>query len=41
MLERGDVIEPFVLVDHMGIECRVGSGGRKIVFFFPKANTPG
>lgn len=41
MLKVGDKVEPFVLIDHMGIKRKISTGTRKIIFFYPKANTPG
>ena len=41
MLKVGDKVEPFVLIDHIGIKRKISTGTRKIIFFYPKANTPG
>ncbi|MFQ6673147.1 MAG: hypothetical protein ACE5GH_00010 [Fidelibacterota bacterium] len=41
MVSVGDKVEEFTLVDHRERETTVGGGGVKVLFFFPKANTPG
>ena len=41
MVEVEDKIESLVLADHMGVKREISAGTRKIIFFYPKANTPG
>jgi len=41
MVELGERIETIILKDYNGREIAVGGKKKKIVFFFPKANTPG
>jgi len=41
MLKVGDVVEPFTLIDNLGEENEITEGNQKIIFFYPKANTPG
>ena len=41
MVELGERIETIILKDYNGQEIAVGGKKKKIVFFFPKANTPG
>ncbi len=41
MLQVGEMVEPFTLVDNVGVKREITRGSYKIIFFFPKANTPG
>lgn len=41
MVELGERIETIILKDYNGQEIAVGGKKKKIVFFFPKANTSG
>ncbi len=41
MVETGERIETIILKDYNGQDIAIGGKQKKIIFFFPKANTPG